>query len=276
MNRRIIFVDQICRHLICFLMLVYGIVKSFQGQFYSDFHWRDSLLGELNARQLAWAFYGHSALFERILGLAEIGLAILLLVPRTAALGTVLFVPFALHLVALNFFYEINAFATAIPLLAAGLVLVWTRWSEIRAFWICDPETTSKEDRGRWPVVTVVTVMAASVLAGMVIYNNKFKLAQDPQIRGAWKVVEPSSAPLHSIYFEKGTQCVAREHNGQLIAGRWRVHSGSLQLNEFLKKPSITATAPYKLVDNNTLLLEMPDGVWILRRIEWQEIGELN
>jgi hypothetical protein len=41
-------VDLACRYFITFLMLLYGLVKVFQGQFYTDEYWRDTSLRSLD------------------------------------------------------------------------------------------------------------------------------------------------------------------------------------------------------------------------------------
>ncbi|HEV7999595.1 MAG TPA: hypothetical protein VGP63_06935 [Planctomycetaceae bacterium] len=41
-------VDSGCRYFIALLMLVYGLVKVFQGQFYTDEYWRDTALRNLD------------------------------------------------------------------------------------------------------------------------------------------------------------------------------------------------------------------------------------
>jgi hypothetical protein len=263
-------IDSVCRHLICFLMLVYGIVTLFQGQFYADFHWRDSLLGKLDARQLTWAFYGHSPWFERLLGAAEIGLGLLVLFPRTSTLGTVLFVPFAIHLVALNLLYEINAFATAIPLLIAGVYLPVSRWSEIRPLWNRPAVGTASAGRSRWGVSFAVA-LAACGLAAAIVYNNKSRWQQVPQLRGAWRVVEPDQAQIERIYFEKGTQCVVRDSGGVLKRG---VEAGTIALTEFPLAAKLPNSAAYKLVNAESLVMETPQGTWRLERISWPLIGD--
>jgi hypothetical protein len=45
-----------CRYFICLLMLVYGLVKIFHGQFYTDEYWKDTPLGALSGMQLVWSF----------------------------------------------------------------------------------------------------------------------------------------------------------------------------------------------------------------------------
>jgi hypothetical protein len=49
-------VDSACRYFIAFLMLLYGLVKVVQGQFYIDEYWRDTSLRNLDGMQLVWSF----------------------------------------------------------------------------------------------------------------------------------------------------------------------------------------------------------------------------
>ena len=102
-------VESACRYFIAFLMILYGLVKVFQGQFYTDEYWHDTSLRNLDGMQLVWSFYSHSSTYQSLLGLVEVFLGILFLFRRTTALGIVLFVPIMANLVAINIFFQVGA-----------------------------------------------------------------------------------------------------------------------------------------------------------------------
>ena len=59
------------------MMLVYGLVKIFHGQFYTDEYWKDTPLGELSGMQLVWSFYSYSPNYETFLGAIDVSASIL-------------------------------------------------------------------------------------------------------------------------------------------------------------------------------------------------------
>ena len=114
-----------CRYLICLLMLIYGLVKVFQGQFYTDYYWRDLPLGKLSGMELVWSFYSYSPVYETILGLIEVSVGLLVLFKRTTKLGVLLFLPVIINLVLLNLIYHIGALVVAYPLFIAGIQTIF-------------------------------------------------------------------------------------------------------------------------------------------------------
>jgi uncharacterized membrane protein YphA (DoxX/SURF4 family) len=124
MNKKLKYTETAARYFICLLMLVYGLVKVFQAQFYTDHYWKDIPLGQLNGMQLTWAFYSYSPVYETLLGLAEVAAGLLVLFSRTAKMGALLVVAIMLNLVAVNIIFSIGALGAALPLLLAGIILL--------------------------------------------------------------------------------------------------------------------------------------------------------
>ena len=196
-------------------MLVYGGVKVFQGQFYTDDYWKDTELGQLNGMQLTWAFYSYSPWYETALGIVEVGLGLLILFRRTTMLGVLLFLPVMANLVLLNFVFDIGAFATAIPLLLAGLYLCLADFKKLKqTFWDA-PDELPQRAGFKSAMPKVMCCLIGCALAAVIIYNNKFRYPQDPKLRGAWTMLNPQTG-VDKIYFEKGRQCVIRDQDRQL------------------------------------------------------------
>ena len=80
----------------------------------------------LNGFQLTWRFFGHSRTYQCVIGLAEVGPAVLLLFSRTALLGAVAYLPVILNVVLVDLCFGIAAGPTmvAITLLCGDLLLL--------------------------------------------------------------------------------------------------------------------------------------------------------
>src|SRR5262249_4948740 len=156
-------------------------------------------------QQLAWSFYSHAPLYETIIGLVEVVVGALFLLRRTTDLAVVLFLPIIVNLVALNVFFQIGALGSAVPLLLAGLVLLATRFRRLRGFfWDSRHEPVT----GRPVSLVPLTVLAiAGSLAGVIVFNNRYRFRQDERLKGGWKI-EAGSPVVRRIYFEKGKTCV--------------------------------------------------------------------
>lgn len=90
-------------------MLVYGVVKIFQGQFYTHAYWNDRPLGQLNGMQRVWSFYSYSPIYETFLGGIEVAVGLLVLFRRTTAPGILLFLPVMANLVVITIIFNVGA-----------------------------------------------------------------------------------------------------------------------------------------------------------------------
>lgn len=257
--------ESICRYFISLLMFIYGLVKVFQAQFYTDFYWKDLPLGSLSGMQLTWSFYGYSPWYESIIGITEVLIAFLLLFNRTKKLAVLLFVPLMANLVLINIIYEIGALGSAYPLLAAGLILLFKYRNDYHSL----TRPTPPEKQRTWKfqsAVKLVILLTGFSIAGLIIYNNKYRIKQDNRIRGAWEVVSPKGM-YNKIYFEKGNTCIVLDAENKLHFLNYQT-AGNIQLNitgesipESLRKAS---GIPYSIT-NGALTLRGRETL-ILRR----------
>ena len=77
----------VLRYFITFDVSIYGFGKIFKTQFATLYSRNDLPVGNLNGIELSWNYFGYSHSFAVILGLLQIGGAILLLFRRTSLLG---------------------------------------------------------------------------------------------------------------------------------------------------------------------------------------------
>jgi hypothetical protein len=89
------------------IFLFYGLVKIAGGQFNYDGFVLDSRTTDGTA--MVWCFYGYSPLYGRLIGLAEMIPALLLLIPRTRTLGALLLLPVAANITVMDFCFGFPA-----------------------------------------------------------------------------------------------------------------------------------------------------------------------
>lgn len=189
-----------CRYFICLLMSVYGIVKLFHGQFYTDEYWKDAPLGQLTGFELAWSFHSHSAIYETILGLVEVIIGLLVFFPRTTRLGVIMFIPVMTNLVFINIFFEIGALPPAVALWLAGVVLLLLHFQSLkRDLW--DGQDSLSPTRTALTLPQASVIILGCALAAVILYNNKVRFRPDPRLRGTWQFT--ADWPLQRVYFEK-------------------------------------------------------------------------
>lgn len=104
--------------------LIYGLVKFWPGQF-------GDVTGTPHAERhsegfvLAWKFFGYSRIYEIFIGTGEVIAAILIMIPVTATLGAVIYLPIVANIVMVNICYEIGVADLSIVLMLMCLILLW-------------------------------------------------------------------------------------------------------------------------------------------------------
>ncbi len=223
MNKAIKWIEIICRYFICLLMLIYGLVKVFQGQFYTDYYWKDTPLAQLSGMELVWSFYSYSPIYETILGIIEVTVGLLVFFKRTTKLGVLLFLPVMANLVLINIVFSVGALGSAFPLFAAGILLFIINFKSYSNYFFDKTDTIiSKTNLFRNIVPKVFVIIIGVSVASLLIYNNKFKIKQDNKIKGAWMF--NGHPEIKRIYFEKGNTFIIKDNKDS-------IHFGSYQTN---------------------------------------------
>lgn len=249
-----------CRYFICLLMLVYGLVKLCQGQFYTDEYWKDLPLGQLTGFELAWSFHSHSAIYEIILGLVEVVIGLLVFFPRTTRLGVILFVPVMTNVVLIDVFFGIKALPSAVALLVAGVVLLLIHFRSLkRDLW--DRDHSHAPTRFAQVLPQAIVIIVGCTLAAVILYNNKLRFRPDPRIRGTWQFT--ADWPLQRVYFEKGHTCVIKDKAGDLHFASYKTEANKLLTVTDDESRLNWRQAPYD-IENGSLVITADSGRQVL------------
>lgn len=130
----------IARYVLGLGMFPYGLTKIFRTQFVlTGFTWAQSQsIENMPGTTLAWAFLGHSAWFQILLGFLELIPALLLLFRRTTLLGATLMLPVTLNVWLINHALDLwmgTRLISGILLVLNILVLIF-EWSKIRTIFL--------------------------------------------------------------------------------------------------------------------------------------------
>jgi hypothetical protein len=112
----------------------YGLIKILGGQFNYKHFIFDS--ANLDGTMFVWSFYGYSAVYGRLIGLAELIAGLLLVIPRTRTLGALLVLPIAANITVMDFcfgFPAVKYFALLLTLL--DLVLLVAERQKLQVLW---------------------------------------------------------------------------------------------------------------------------------------------
>jgi hypothetical protein len=120
------------------VFLVYGLIKLAGGQFMPGEFRFDSRSDSMMT--LVWHLYGYSPVYHRFIGLAEVAPALLLLWPRTAALGALLALPVAVNIAVMDWCFGFPATAIALitEVAAVSAALLWVDRGRLMA--LCGPD----------------------------------------------------------------------------------------------------------------------------------------
>jgi hypothetical protein len=115
--------------LLALAFLNYGIAKLADIQFnpaYFSSAFENVASDNLNGFQLTWRFFAHSRIYQCLIGLAEVGPAILLLFSRTALVGALAYLPVILNVVLVDLCFGIAPGPTmvALTLLSGNILLL--------------------------------------------------------------------------------------------------------------------------------------------------------
>ena len=152
----------------------YGLVKLFPMQM--SFPSLRTLLepyGDFSPMGVLWSSIGASPSYERLCGSAELVAAILLFIPRTALLGSLISAAVAANIFALNMTYDVPVKLFSFELLVISLILIGPELSRLLTLFFSDrpvrPSTQPSlfnSARGNGIAIVVQLVFAAWVMGG--------------------------------------------------------------------------------------------------------------
>jgi hypothetical protein len=123
------------RYWLALEIATYGFAKILKTQFARSYIRENTPVVQLNGFELTWNYFAHSYPLAVIIGLLQIGGAILLLFRRTTLFGVVILLPIMLNIVLINLFYHIaaGAFMNSVLFTLGLLYLLLLRRSALRS-----------------------------------------------------------------------------------------------------------------------------------------------
>jgi uncharacterized membrane protein YphA (DoxX/SURF4 family) len=121
------------RVLLAAVFILYGVLKLLGLQL-STGDLSDVRFGDASPLIVTWHFFSLSPLYHNAIGIAQIITGLLLLGPRTAAIGALCFFVIILNIVLINFGYDIATDVKIMSVILLGLdgVLLWRYWDRYR------------------------------------------------------------------------------------------------------------------------------------------------
>lgn len=176
----------ILRYWLAFGISTYGFAKILKTQFAHSFQRDDTVVHDLNGMNLTWQYFSHSYAMAAIIGLTQIGGAILLLFRRTTLLGTVILLPVLINILLINLFYHIaiGAFFNAIVFTMGLLYLLSLHWDELKKLFINSADNLPPL---RWGKLKFLVKPLPLVAGFFMIYQYTSQLSSS-KIAGKWTV----------------------------------------------------------------------------------------
>lgn len=166
-------------------MFYYGAAKAIPLQFQTPLSRLVEPLGNFSPMDLLWAQTGHSKPYQILLGCAEIAGGLLLILPRTAALGALLSAMELAQVFVLNMAYDVPVKLHSSHLFLLSLVLLAPESARLATFFLSDravqlppqPELFGTDRANR--IAAAAQVLAGLWLLGAQLHND----------RGLWKKI---------------------------------------------------------------------------------------
>ena len=132
----------ILRVFLCIAMILYGLAKVFKGQFADpSLELLLQPVGEMSPMGLAWAFMGHSMVYNIFIGSLEILGGLLLLYRKTSTLGSILILGIMMNVTIMNLTYDIPVKLFSIHLVLMAFILLVANGKRVLNFFLKNEAT---------------------------------------------------------------------------------------------------------------------------------------
>lgn len=212
------------RYGVAFVFLLYGFAKLLGSQFTILDSELDRPMGQVSGIWLTWYYFGFSAVYGNLIGVAQIGGALLLTFRRTTLLGIGLLLPITTNIVLVDLFYGVDLSGTLMAVLMWVCLLAMLRYYReplLRLFRDAAPPgtfATHARRLGSWGVRLGMVLVTGVFIYWVANYNNR----SPTPIDGTWDLVAEEGGGAGAdqpqrIYFE---------HNrAHLVIFRFQDHS---------------------------------------------------
>ncbi|ERI09260.1 hypothetical protein [Aneurinibacillus aneurinilyticus] len=116
---------------------IYGGAKIYPGQFPTGDFTYDSTKD--SAMQLAWHFFGYSDTYNLFIAFGELTAALLLLIPRTATLGNIIYLPITVNITIIDYCFGIPALSISILLTCISISLLFLEYQKLKRIFFDAP-----------------------------------------------------------------------------------------------------------------------------------------
>jgi hypothetical protein len=183
------------RYYLALLLFKYGVDKLVKSQFYlPEPNLLFAPMGKLDKDILFWSTMGVSRAYSLFMGMMEVIPAILLLFRRTTLLGSILAVGVLLHVVAINFSFDISVKVFSFFLLLLSLAVLSPYLKSLLVLFFGKGQVVAEENSARlrrkgW-VKAFVVVLVLGESVGPYIVRNNFNddTAPRPFLHGAYSL----------------------------------------------------------------------------------------
>ncbi|MFY0804802.1 hypothetical protein [Peribacillus frigoritolerans] len=93
--------------------------------------------------QLAWHFFGYSHTYNLFIAFGELTAALLLLIPKTATLGNIIYLPITVNITILDYCFDIPALGISSVLTLMSISLLLFEHKKLKMIFLTNP-TISK------------------------------------------------------------------------------------------------------------------------------------
>ena len=91
--------------------------------------------------QLAWHFFGYSDTYNLFIAFGEITAALLLVIPKTAILGNIIYLSITVNITILDFCFEIPAHSVTTLLTCMSIALLFFEYKKLKRLFFDSPVT---------------------------------------------------------------------------------------------------------------------------------------
>lgn len=239
-----LFVIGVCYYL-SMQMSIYGFSKLFKYQFYdANPNTLFTPVGFLTKDFLYWTSIGSSKLYNTIVGLVEISIAVLLLFKRTRLLGGVLGGIVCFNIVLINFAFDINVKLQSVFFLLLFLMVSYPALKNLYVFFIKQKSVRihsrlmpffKKHHRNFILIKSVVIILIFIESLYPYVKTNNFNgdALIKPPYYGAYKI--NNNDKYKRFFIHSDPYFIIQSHNDKLLSFKMKLSQSSLKLsyNEF-------------------------------------------
>ena len=273
------YIENLFSFYLALILLKYGFDKVFKAQFYlPEPNILFTRFGNLDRDILFWSTMGTSYLYSLILGLIEVGIAILLLIPRTKIIGAMLSCFVFLQIITINFSFDIS-----VKLFSSLLFLISLYVS--RHFWIKIWKVLKSDNVSYTSNIWLqrLGLSLKTFFVCFVVWNcispflaqNQFNddLIERPFLHGAYKTISDSTE-IEYVFFHRNEYTIFMNKNEKQTDFKYFITENQIVF-ENLKHDKIYLNYQYSEKDS-LLILRNQNLNLKLKAIDWRKSKALQ